>query len=235
MKFYQPNGEIRLEELTHKYILSNNEDIEFTSVTTCISEYFEKFDKEKIAYKLVTTIPKYRGRTVQDLIQEWDATAAYGTAVHKEIEDYIKIKKNPEINRAKAGINWLNKYLKKSDFEVFSEVIVYCKELKIAGTVDLVIYDKSKKKYSILDWKTSKEIKTDSYKMKTGNKPETKDLLDCKFNHYALQLSLYRYLLEKNYNLVLDDQLIVHLTDDSVHGYIAPYYKEHIISILRHY
>ena len=196
MHFYQPHGEIRLEELSHKYILLNNEDIEFTSVTTCISEYFEKFDKERVAYKLVTTIPKYKGRTVQDLIEEWDATAAYGTAVHKEIEDYIKAKKVPEINKAKAGINWLNKYLKKSDFEVFSEVIVYCKELKIAGTIDLIIYDKSNKKYSILDWKTSKEIKTDSYKMKTGTKPETKDLLDCKFNHYALQLSLYRYLLE---------------------------------------
>ena len=71
--------------------------------------------------------------------------------------------------------------------------------------------------------------------MKTGNRPETEDLLDCKFNHYALQLSLYRYLLEKNYNLELDDQLIVHLDNNSVHGYIAPYLEGHIVSILKNY
>ena len=71
--------------------------------------------------------------------------------------------------------------------------------------------------------------------MKTGNRPETADLLDCKFNHYALQLSLYRYLLEKNYNLELDDQLIIHLGINSVHGYVAPYLESHIVSILKHY
>ena len=231
----QANGDIKLEEATHKYILIGHEDIAFTSVTTCISEFFDKFDKEAVAYKLVTTIPKYKGRSAEDLIKEWEATANYGTAVHKEIEDYIKLKKTPKIDRAIAGVNWLTKYLKKSDYEVFSEVIVYCKELKISGTVDLVVFDKLSQKYSILDWKTSKEIKTGSYQMKTGNKPETKDLLDCKFNHYALQLSLYRYLLEKNYNLQLDDQLIIHLGSDTVHGYITPYFKEHIISILKHY
>ena len=235
MTFIQKNGEIRLEESTHKYILSGNEDIEFTSVTTCISEYFDKFDKEAVAYKLVTSVPKYKGKSVESLIKEWELTARYGTAVHKEIEDYIKHKKTPEIDKAIAGVNWLNKYLQKSDYDIFSEVIVYCKQFKIAGTVDLIIFDKINNKYSILDWKTSKEIKTDSYKMKTGNKPETQDLLDCKFNHYALQLSLYRYLLEKNYDIILDDQLIIHLDANSVHGYVTPYFKEHIVSILKHY
>ena len=231
----QLNEKIKLEESTHKYILEGYEEIEFTSVTTCISDFFEKFNKEVVAHKLVTNVPKYKGRAVDDLIKEWEETANFGTAVHKEIEDYINLNKRPTINRSQLGINWLNKYLQKSKFEIFSEVIVYCKTLKIAGTIDLLVFDKTSNRYSILDWKTSKEIKTDSYKMKTGSKIETKDLLDCKFNHYALQLSLYRYILEKNYNLILDDQLIVHLKNDTVNSYITPYFKEHIISILKHY
>ena len=235
MILLQHNNKIKIDESCHKYILEGHEEIKFTSVTTCISEFFEKFDKYKVAYKLVTTIPKYKGRTVEDLINEWDEAAKYGTAVHKEIEDYIKVKKIPETDRANAGIDWLNKYLQKSDYELFTEVIVYSEVLKIAGTIDLLLFDKISKKYSILDWKTSKAIKTDSYKLKTGNKPETADLLDCKFNHYALQLSLYRYLLEKNYNLELNDQLIIHLDKNSVHGYIAPYLESHITSILKHY
>ena len=45
MTLFQPNGKIKLEESTHKYILEGHEEIEFTSVTTCIGEFFEKFDK----------------------------------------------------------------------------------------------------------------------------------------------------------------------------------------------
>ena len=235
MTLFHPNDKITLEESAHKYILEGHEEIEFTSVTTCVSEFFEKFDKQAVALKLVTTIPKYKGMTTAALIREWDAAAEYGTAVHKEIEDYIKLKKLPEMDRATACIDWLEKYLKKSDYELFSEVIVYSEELKIAGTIDLLVFDKISKKYNILDWKTSKEIKTDSYKMKTGNRPETADLLDCKFNHYALQLSLYRYLLENHYNITLDDQLIIHIGKNSVHGYIAPYLEGHIVSILKNY
>jgi hypothetical protein len=75
MSFPETNGLIRLEESTHKYILSGHEDIEFTSVTSCISEYFEKFDKEKVAAKLVSTVPKYRDKTANQLIEEWNETA----------------------------------------------------------------------------------------------------------------------------------------------------------------
>ena len=153
----------------------------------------------------------------------------------RKLRIILSSKKKPEIDRSIAGVDWLNKYLQKSDYEVFSEVILYSEELKIAGTVDLLLFDKTSKKYNILGWKTSKVIKTDSYKMKTGNRPEPADLLDCKFNHYALQLSLYRYLLEKNYNLEFDDQLIIHLGNNTVNGYIAPYLEGHIVSILKNY
>ena len=67
MTLFQSNGKIKLEESTHKYILEGHEEIEFTSVTTCISEFFEKFDKSQVAYKLVTTIPKYKGRRNQKI------------------------------------------------------------------------------------------------------------------------------------------------------------------------
>ena len=188
-----------------------------------------------VQQELVTYNPKYVGKTVEELIGEWDAAANFGTAVHKEIEDYINNKNTPTIDKAIAGINWLNKYLKKSDFDIFSEVIIYCENLKIAGTIDLLVYDKLNKIYNILDWKTSKSVSSESYKMKKGIKPETSDLLDSKFNHYALQLSLYRYLLEKNYDITIDDQIIVHIDNDSVHGYVTPYLVKNIESILNNY
>ena len=120
-----------LEEATHTYILQGKEHIEFTSVTECIAEYFEKFDKDKIAYKLVTTNPKYMGRKKEDLIAEWDATAQFGTKVHKEIENYINANEPPEIDKAIAGVKWLKKYLLKSDYEIYS-ILPDLKAVKIA-------------------------------------------------------------------------------------------------------
>ena len=64
-------------------------DITFTSVTTYIDYFFEKFDAEKVAKKLVAKYPKYENRTVESLLEEWDKSAKYGTIVHDEIENWI--------------------------------------------------------------------------------------------------------------------------------------------------
>ena len=87
---FKPDEKIFLDEEKHKYIFLEDKNIQFTSVTECISEYFEKFDQNKIAFKLVTTHPKYKGMQVDDLIEEWNLAAKNGTKVHKEIEDYIE-------------------------------------------------------------------------------------------------------------------------------------------------
>ena len=229
------NDKISLNEENHKYTLKGKEHLHFTSVTECVSDFFEPFNKEEIAKKLVTTHANYKHYTQEELIKEWNATGTYGTLVHNQIEQYIVSNKKPEDKKALAAIDWLGRYLLKSDFDIFSEVIIYCERLQIAGTIDLLAYDKINNHYHILDWKTNKKLPTKSFKGKTGNKPETINLLDCKFNHYSLQLSLYRYLLEKNYGINVMDQTIVHLGDDGVHGYISPYLINNIHAILKHY
>ena len=232
---FKKNNQITLRETDHKYILKGSEHINFTSVTTCISQFFEEFDKIKIATNLKQRSPKYKHLTIEEITGSWDKAAQFGTDVHKEIEDYINHKKTPLIERSSLAIKWLDSYLKKTDFDIFSEIITFCEKLKIAGTVDLLLYDKINNVYSIIDWKTSKKIDTVGYNNKTGNKPETKDLLDTNFNHYSLQLSLYKYLLEKKYSIKIQDQIIVHISDDSAHSYLTDDLSEHIKSILKHY
>ena len=46
---YKPDKSIFLDEEKHEYIYKNDRNIKFTSVTECISEYFEKFEQDKIA------------------------------------------------------------------------------------------------------------------------------------------------------------------------------------------
>lgn len=229
---FKIDNNITLNEADHKYILKNHENIKFKSVTTLISEYFEEFDKVKVATNLKKNIPKYRYLSIAEIIDNWDNLAKHGTDVHKEVENYINHKTLPNINKSKIAVGWLKKYNLKSNFDLYSETIVYSKDLKLAGTIDLLSYDKSEDVYDIIDWKTSKRIDTVGYKNKTGIRPETIDLLDTNFNHYSLQLSLYKYLLEKSYSIKIRDRIIVHLKENIAHSYIAENYDKIIKKIL---
>ena len=154
---------------------------------------------------------KYADRTVESLLKEWDDSANYGTKVHDEIENWIKNRAEPKDLKSINGKNWLQKYQTKSGIEFLSEVIIYSKELKLAGSIDLLLHDKKTDEYTIIDWKTSRKIDTSAFRHKTGNHEATRDLEDCNFNHYSLQLSLYRYILENyyNYNLLLEQEAIL--------------------------
>ena len=72
------------------------------------------------------------------------------------------------------------------------------------------------------------KISTKAFKNQKGTHLITSDIEDCKYNLYALQLSLYRYLLENYYGLKIKRQLIVHLRDDKVLAYMTPYFQTHM-------
>ena len=102
------------------------------------------------------------------------------------------------------------------------------------GTIDLLLLDKKTGIYNIMDWKTSKRIDSKAYRNKKGNHLVTANIDDCNFNHYALQLSLYRYILETYYGLNISEQMIIHLMESDCIGYHAPYMKNHISSMIKH-
>ena len=218
---------ISLKKDEHIYTLDKS-DIKFTSVTSFISEFFEKFDSLKIATKLVTKVPKYAAFTVEELLDKWKGAADHGTKVPNEIEEYILNKSQPDEIKAIHGINWLEKHLDTDKHTVYTEKIIYSEELKLAGSVDLIIKNSNTNEYTIIDWKTNEKIPTSSYKNKMGTHLITSDIEDCKYSVYSLQLSLYRYILEKYYGLNITRQLIVHLRDDEVLAYLAPYLDTHV-------
>ena len=104
--------------------------------------------------------------------------------------------------------------------------------MQIAGTIDLLLHDKKTNRYIILDWKTSKNITTKSYNNKMGIQSSSSNIEDTKFNHYALQLSLYRYILETFYELQISEHIIIHLQDNNSIGYHAPYMKNIILEMI---
>ncbi|MDP7128446.1 MAG: hypothetical protein QGI00_12610 [Candidatus Marinimicrobia bacterium] len=225
------DDKISLIKKTHKYILKDQPEIEFKSVTTFLEDYFEPFDEEKIAFNLCASHKRYVGMDPVDLIAEWHAARDHGSKVHDEIELFLKKGFEPSESKTRTALEWLKKYCMKSDIEIIPEVIIYSIDLRIAGTVDILAYDKKEDVYEIIDWKTSKKIEMLSYGGKMGIHPVTADLMDCKHNHYAMQLSFYRYLLEEYYGIKVRNQMIAHLQNEVCTIYITPYYNEHISAI----
>jgi len=226
------SDDIILDIENHEYKLKNNPDMSFTSVTTFINSFFEPFDDIKISNYLVNNVPKYFGRTPESLIKDWDIARKYGTEVHLEIENWIKNGTEPKDSRAVFAKSWIGGYVIKPHIKTFSEVIVFSEELGIAGTIDILMMNQESNEYILIDWKTSKRIDMNSFKGKMGIKKETEKIEDCNYNHYSLQLSLYRYILETYYGININRQIIAHLKEDGVQTYSTPYMKNEVKSML---
>ena len=145
-------NDIHLNEPDHKYILKDEPDFKFFSVTEFIHRFFEPFDRVGIAKNLIKRSPKYRGKKIDEVLEDWSKGAIRGTIVHNAIEDFIKKNKTPSFSEhsymANVAINWIKDIRsKKPGLEFFSEVIVYDKALGVAGTIDLLVYDKEKNVY----------------------------------------------------------------------------------------
>lgn len=105
------------------------------------------------------------------------------------------------------------------------EQIVFDFTFGIAGTIDLLTRDKTDPDlYWILDWKTNEKIEFHNRWGTHGLDPIS-HLEDCSGTHYALQLSIYEWLLRIGKYIPHRAKVrrgIFHLTDDGPKFYELP-------------
>lgn len=173
-----------------------------------------------------------------------------GTKIHSELENSFYNRK--DFDFSKYGWKDLHgqfdckKNYYKLDLEkgVYPEFLVSLVSkdniLKIAGQIDLLVKDGND--ISIIDWKSSKEIKKKSYYNKFTKKYQMmkyplNNLMDTNFYHYSLQISTYAYLLQQiNPDFNIKRLEIVHIDHDSnQHEYPVDYLKNDVIRMLKHY
>ena len=214
------------------------------SVTTLISEYKQPFDMKGMAEREA----KKTGREVQEVIEDWNLTkeraCSLGSKVHKYAENLFsgprEVIRNwdshceifhevPKICRAVDSffLNW--KKSQDIDNQWLAPEIQICHpDYNIAGTVDLLFSDGNAP--AILDWKTNKSIEVIGYDKML---PPLDDLDDCNYNHYALQLNVYAWMLRERYDYDAEKMVIVHLRGDgSYEEYEVPDMKEHVSRLL---
>lgn len=185
------------------------------------------------------TKSKYYGLNIDEIKKIWNdngsSVSKEGTLLHSNIEKFMNQEIPDTIEYTHQ--NLLENYMKCSniildvkqnnaeDWLLFlkyikyypnfvpyrTEWFIYDEEVKIAGSIDMVYLNKDDNTLNIYDWKRSKKITKESY----GNKYAITDCInhipDSNYFHYALQLNIYKAILEKNYNVVVKDLCLVRL------------------------
>jgi hypothetical protein len=198
----------------HKYVsVDPAENISWMSVTSLISKLKQPFEAEKIAEKSSKNKrSKWYGMTKDQILSVWKAESERAITVgnwyhNQREEDLLGL---DSIERHGKVIPIMQPLADTSGIKVapnqrltdgmYPEHFVYMKSLGICGQSDLVeVIDGV---VHITDYKTNKEIRSESYKDWEGlsqkmNHPVS-HLDDCNLNHYNLQLSIYMYMILKH-------------------------------------
>lgn len=233
---------IQFFEKGHKYIVDLEPNVKYTSVTTWIDEHFEKFDSDKIIAKMMSGSGwkkghKYWGMTPEQIKYQWnankEAVSGAGTDMHFHIEcfnnnkqftfhytnkELVEIYLSEQLQLSELPLEWqyfINFVKDHSHLKPYrTEWTVFNEDIKISGSIDMV-YENPDGTLSIYDWKRSKNITRINNFNKFASTPCICHLPDSNFWHYALQLNMYKYILETKYDKIIKDIYLVRLHPDA--------------------
>ena len=222
---------ISFDETNHTYTVEGNP---LQSATNIVENCFPKFNAQLHAK---TTAAKM-GMTEDEVIAMWEQkgkeSRELGTAMHQKIESYYQGKDSREDDAFRL-FKMLTDKVRLEPYR--TEWAVYDTEYNIAGTIDFVDYQDGK--YTIYDWKRSDKIIANGMPVKVSKYQEKglyplEHLENCAYYHYALQLSLYKFILEKNYDIKVSDLRlgIFHPSYDKPYVLRMPYLENEVKTLM---
>lgn len=224
---------ISFNEAEHLYTANGKEMV---SVTTLISSFFEQFDVEYHAQRMAAKLHC----SPEVIKQQWEAKSTQarmlGTEMHASIESYYM--GNP-IGNVPADVRpQFSKFATDYNLQPYrTEWAIYDEDSGVAGTLDFL--ELKDNVFTIYDWKRSEKIFHDGIVEKTSRYGKNglspiQYLPDTQFWHYALQLSMYRYILEKNYGIEISlcRLGVFHPSLPAYHVIDVPYLQKEVIMLL---
>ena len=200
------------------------------SVTRLIEEYSNPFDQQAIAEKVALRDNK----DITQVLQEWEyknkfacekghfahefAQSLWSGIIYQEnIKSGLEDIKTPLNKIKQQAINFYNDF-KDKFIHIQDEQLVGSEEYNICSAVDHLFLDKNGNVW-LIDYKTNSILK--GYNDDEKNRRYTKKMLiplqnlkDDSLNHYYLQLSIYKYLIEKYTNIKIYKTMIVYMSEN---------------------
>ena len=215
------------------------------SVTRFIEQYCNEFDAQAVAEKVAIK----QNKTVQEVLDEWDYknkfACAKGSTCHEFAQSlwsgnkwkWIDFNDDHNYNMAVIKIqnqahNFYEDYKDRLE-HLADEFVVGSPEYDICSAIDHLFINKLTGGLVLVDYKTNSDIhKTEKYAK--DMKVPLQHLKDYTLNHYFIQLSIYRYLVEKYTNLKIEEMFIVYFSENIENYEIIgiPYLYEEVEKIL---
>ena len=215
------------------------------SVTRLIEDYTNEFDAEAIAEKVAIK----NNVSIQDVLDEWEYKNKFACVKGSTSHEYAqtlwseqpykinRFDKSKEYYYAIEKIQYqaddfYNNYKDRLE-HLADEFVVGSDEYDIASAIDHLFINKLTGGLVLVDYKTNSDIhKTEKYAK--NMKVPLSHLKDYTLNHYFIQLSIYKYLVEKYTNLKIEEMFIVWFSEniDNYEIIEIPYLKDEVEKIL---
>lgn len=220
------------------------------SVTRLIEEYSNPFDQQAIAEKIASRDNK----SISEVLEEWKYKNKFacekGSICHLYAQNVwtstitlendfhgSTVLKNTCESIYKQAENFYKDF-KDKFIHIQDEQLVGSEEYDICSAVDHLFLDKNGNVW-LIDYKTNSILK--GYNDDEKNQKYTKKMLvplqnikDDSLNHYYLQLSIYKYLIEKYTNIKIYKTMIVYMSENIENYELieTPYLEEEVKKIL---
>ena len=191
--------------------------------------------------------------TIQDVLKEWDYKNKFacvkGSTCHEHAQSIWSGKEYYEASFgntddeqiefceavAKIQKQASNFYIDYADRleHLADEFVVGSDEYDIASAIDHLFINKLTGGLVLVDYKTNSDIHKNEKYAKNMKVPLS-HLKDFTLNHYYIQLSIYKYIVEKYINLKIEEMFIVYFSENIENYEIIeiPYLKDEVEKIL---
>lgn len=212
LKFFE---ELSFEEDSHSYFLNG------LKLKTSVSKRCKNFQEKTDFYSIAKNIDIKKGLPLGTTNRFWklkaDTACAIGTETHYFAEVYTFNKNiKPVTKRQEASKNFLDS-LPKHIVPVVTELKMWHKEQKYAGTLDLLLYNTTTEKFIIADYKTNSKL-YDNFQGKKLQQPFD-NMLDNNISLYTISLSDYQILFEQT-GFEVESRVIVWIKEDGTYDLI---------------
>jgi len=211
------------------------------SATSLIESYANEFKQDEIAEKVAIK----EGKTVQEVLDEWKQKNEWACEKGTMCHEYIQSIWEGNIAFGYESNEIIEKLFNQADHffidyrnrleHLADEFIIGSEEYDIASAVDHLFINKGTGKLVLVDYKTNSYMS--GYNKKAYSKPmkmPLDNLNDDALHHYYLQLSIYKFIIEKYTDIKVEEMFIVYMSENIENYEIIeiPYLEKEVKKIL---
>jgi len=177
-------------------------------------------------------------KTDEEIERMWKENGAFaankGTYAHYQMERFLNRERvNMDQKNVMRGVQFLGDMFSSTNGKAYrTEWEIFAEDEHLAGSIDLVM--KTDTGYVLVDWKCSDKLEEHMRSFAGKRMKEPLSMLeDCDGKQYALQLSIYRWILQKYYDVNVVDQYVCSIHEEKPYHTNLPYLKHHVCFLMR--